>query len=311
MKVKEFLKLVEIQTKVASVFPLLIGFLYSRLAFGSFQSLPSLLFFLSLLCLDMGTTALNHYSDYQKDKIGSGYGYEKHNPLSANQLKKSTVKITILILFTLSLLFGLLLVWKSDLVVLLLGFFSAGMAILYSKGPVPISYTPFGELFSGGLMGGVIFFIAVYIQNIDKAWILYEGGGRLSLQIDVLIRIFIVSLPLVLGIANIMLANNICDREEDIKNGRHTLVSYLGERKAVMLFGSLEALSLLFALLLMISGLFPWTGLVVLLAMPLFYRNTKSFMKEPNKEKTFIYSVKNFVLLAVLLLVALVGALLW
>ena len=261
MKVKEFLKLVEIQTKVASVFPLLTGFLYSRLTFGSFQSLPSLLFFLSLLSLDMGTTALNHYSDYQKDKIGSGYGYEKHNPLGANQLKQSTVKITIFILFTLSFVFGLLLVYKSDFVVLLLGLFSAGMAILYSKGPVPISYTPFSEVFSGGLMGGVIFFIAVYIQNTGKGWILYEGQGRISLQLDVLIKIFIVSLPLVLGIANIMLANNICDREEDIRNGRHTLVSYLGERRAVILFGSLQAFGLLLVLLLWSLGFFLGLGL--------------------------------------------------
>lgn len=311
MKVKEFLKLVEIQTKVASVLPLFIGFLYSRLTFGSFQGFPSLLFFLSLLCLDMGTTALNHYSDFEKDQIGHGYGYEEHNPMSANQLHKTTARRTILLLFFFSFVFGILLVWQTDYVVLLLGLFSAAMAFLCSKGPVPISYTPFGELFSGTLMGGVIFFIAVYIQNTKKGWIVYEGAGRLSLQLDVLLQLLFVSLPLVLGIANIMLANNICDREEDVLNGRHTLVSYLGQKRAVVLFAMLQALALVILLLLMVVGLFPWQGVVVFFALPLFYKNTKVFMENPSKAKTFVSSVKNFVTMALLMVIALIGALLW
>lgn len=308
MKIKEFLKLVEIQTKVASVFPMILGFLYSRLIFGNFRSLPSLLFFLSLLSLDMGTTALNHFADYKKDKTKRGYGYEVHNPLSSGNLHQGKVRIIILSLFGLSLVFGLFLVWQSDYVVLLLGLFSGFMALLYSKGPVPISYTPLGEVFSGSLMGGIIFFIAVYIQNISQGWVAYQGG-RLSLQIDVLLSILLVSLPFVLGISNIMLANNICDREEDIKNGRHTLVSYLGKDKALLLFASSQGLALVILLFLMVAKLFPWTGLLVFFASPILYKNTKVFLQEPSKEKTFVSSVKNFVIMASLMVIALIGAL--
>lgn len=311
MKVREFLKLVEIQTKVASVFPLIIGYLYSRLTFGSFRGLASLLFFLSLLSLDMATTALNHYSDYKKEKIGSGYGYRQHNPLSASGLKQGMVRVVIVLLFFASFILGLLLVWQTDYLVLLLGLFSALIAILYSKGPVPISYTPFGELMSGSLMGGMIFFLAVYIQNSQGNWILYEGGGRISLQADIILKIIIVSLPLVLGIANIMLANNICDRQEDIANGRHTLVSYIGEKKALRLFGISQGLILVVLFLEMMAGLFPWTGAIVFLSAPILYKNTKRLIEKPSKEKTFVFSVKNFVLVASLMTLALIGALLW
>ena len=38
------------------------------------------------------------------------------------------------------------------------------------------------------------------------------------------------------GIANIMLANNICDVEEDIINNRFTLPYYLGKKNAFNLF---------------------------------------------------------------------------
>lgn len=311
MKRKEFLKLVEIQTKVASILPMIIGFLYSRFSFGSFRGFASLLFFLSLLSLDMGTTALNHYSDYKKEKIGKGYGYEEHNPLSAYGLKQSKVRAVIVLLFLFSFVLGLLLVGQSDYMVLLLGLFSGLIAIVYSKGPIPISHTPFGEIVSGFLMGGVIFFIAVYIQNPQESWILYEGGGRISLQLDILIQIIFVSLPLVLGIGNIMLANNICDMKEDMDNGRHTLVSYIGKEKALMVFGISQILILLLLFIQMLSKLFPWTGILVFLSAPLLYINTKRFIQNPTKDKTFVSSVKNFVLVASLMALALVGALFW
>lgn len=39
--------------------------------------------------------------------------------------------------------------------------------------------------------------------------------------------IFLIALPNTLWIANLMLANNICDLEEDENNNRYTLVHYL------------------------------------------------------------------------------------
>lgn len=38
----------------------------------------------------------------------------------------------------------------------------------------------------------------------------------------------IVALPAILVISNVMLGNNICDRDKDIQIGKHTLVYYIG-----------------------------------------------------------------------------------
>ena len=51
-----------------------------------------------------------------------------------------------------------------------------------------------------------------------------------------IINIFIFSLPLILGIANIMLANNICDIKDDRENDRYTLPIYLSRSSSLKLF---------------------------------------------------------------------------
>lgn len=310
MNWKAFFKLVEIQTKVASFFPMLIGFLYSAYYFGTFRAGPSVLFFASLLCLDMATTALNNFSDHKKAVLRDGYNYLEHNAMNAYNLKPALVRRIILLLFTAALLLGLLLVWQTDVVVLALGLFAGAVALLYSRGPLPISHTPLSEAVSGLLMGGLIFFLAVYIQNPAAGWILYRES-YLSLRLDVLLGLFVVSLPLVFGIANIMLANNICDMEDDIQNGRHTLVSYIGKKDGLMLFALNQLGALAILLALMISALFPWTGLVVFMGIPLYWQNLQRFVRAPSKQTTFVSSVKNFVLLAFLMALALIGALFW
>ena len=66
MNIKSFLKLVEIQTKAASVTPFALGTLIAIYRFGEFNFMNFLLMFISLLCIDMATTAINNYMDYKK-----------------------------------------------------------------------------------------------------------------------------------------------------------------------------------------------------------------------------------------------------
>ena len=66
MKIRSFLKLVEIQTKVASMIPFILGTVYSLYRFNKFNALNFLLMFISLLTIDMTTTAVNNYMDYKR-----------------------------------------------------------------------------------------------------------------------------------------------------------------------------------------------------------------------------------------------------
>lgn len=45
------------------------------------------------------------------------------------------------------------------------GIVCMAIGYLYTGGPIPISWTPFGELFSGLFMGMIIILLAFFIQT--------------------------------------------------------------------------------------------------------------------------------------------------
>jgi 1,4-dihydroxy-2-naphthoate octaprenyltransferase len=66
MSLRTFLRLVEIQTKLASLFPFLVGLLFVIYRYGTFDLVNTLIFFSSMLIFDLTTTAINNYMDYKK-----------------------------------------------------------------------------------------------------------------------------------------------------------------------------------------------------------------------------------------------------
>ncbi len=94
-----------------------------------------------------------------------------------------------------------------------------------------------------------------------------------------------------------MLANNICDLEKDILQKRHTLVYYIGKEKSVIVFNWLYIISFLMIPILIILGDLGIFSLILLGgAIPIF-KNLKQFEKEQIKSKTFIVSIKNYLII--------------
>nr|WP_246433987.1 UbiA family prenyltransferase [Spirochaeta isovalerica] len=290
---KSFFDFVEIRTKVASVIPLAVGLLFAYYRYREFHWENTLIFFVSLITLDMATTAINHYEGFKKG--------EDFNPVESRDIPRGTAVGVISALLAVSAAAGLLLVCRTDNFILAVGIVSMGIAVLYSFGPVPISGTPFGELASGGLMGFVIFFISLYIQVFDAGFIVFSlKSGVLSARIDLLelLPVFIVSLPLVFMIANIMLANNICDVKSDIEKGRYTLPQYLGNKASVYLWIILYGLSYLVILAAVALGILPQTSLLVLLSLIPNISLIREFAGKQDKKETFVNSIKVFIIIS-------------
>lgn len=89
--------------------------------------------------------------------------------------------------------------------------------------------------------------------------------------------IFLVALPNTCYIANLMLANNICDLKEDENNKRYTLVHYLGKASSLKLFVGLNTIAMLAILLAVGLGLTPPTMLLMLLTLPLYGNKPKPY----------------------------------
>lgn len=312
MNVKSFLKLVEIQTKLASMLPFMLGTIYAWLRFDSFRPINFLLMFISLLCIDMTTTAVNNYMDYKKAVKKEGFGYETHNAIVRDKLTGGQVITAITVMLLIAAVSGIILVLRTDLLVLVLGAVSVAAGILYSAGPVPISRTPFGEVFSGGFMGLLIPFIAIYIQTPAGEilnWSVSVSAISLELKWQELLWIFLISWPAASGIANIMLANNICDLDDDIANKRYTIVSYIGKKQALILFRALCYSGYLTVVAAAFAGVINWLALIVFLATIIpVERKLRIFAAKQVKAETFVIAVQNFtVMTAALILTVLLS----
>lgn len=309
MFISSFFKLVEIQTKVASMIPFLVGTLYTLYRFNHFNLRNFIFMLISLLAIDMATTAINNYYDYKNANKTEGYNYEKHNAIVSYNLKEGTVKVTILTLLIIATLFGVILVLNTNLIIFILGGISFLVGVFYSFGPLPISRTPLGEIFSGLFMGFLITFISIYIHVFDQNIIsLLYGNGIVSIELNFieLIYIFLISVPLISGIANIMLANNICDIEDDLENNRYTLAIYIGKDRSLQLFKILYYLIYLDILILLILKVVPVIFLLTLLTFIPVKKNIDRFLERQSKKETFVLAVKNFVLINVVQIILLV-----
>ena len=302
MNIKSFLKLVEIQTKVASMVPFFTGSLFAIYNYNQFDIKNFFLMLISLLSFDMVATTINNYIDYKEAEKKHGYNYEKHNAIVRYNIKEATVIKTIIILFSIASITGFFLFLNTDSVVLILGIISFIVGVLYSYGPIPISRMPLGEIFSGFFMGFIIIFLATYIHvfSTDIVNILLKNNLiNIMFNYKEIIKIFFVSLPAVNGIANIMLANNVCDIEDDLENKRFTLVIHIGVEKALKLFKILYYISYINITILVLLNILPAFSLLVLLTYIPVKNNINKFFKNQQKNETFIFSVQNFLLINV------------
>lgn len=303
MALKNFLEFVEIRTKVASFIPFLLGAVFSLYRYGSFNWKNFHLMLVSLLSIDMATTAINNYIDYKKTNAAVTY-----------QMDENTAKRIIILLLSAAVTFGLLLFINTDIVVLILGAVSFTVGVFYTYGPLPISRMPLGEVFSGFFMGFVIIFLSVYINALDQKLVqvfLDRAVLSINLKIAEIIYIFLFSIPAVNGIANIMLANNICDMENDAKNRRYTLPVYLGKERALKLFKYLYLITYLDLLLAIALKIVPvYTAATLITALPV-HKNIEKFARNTEKNRTFVLAVRNFIMINVAYMSTILLGLIW
>lgn len=300
MTLKGFLGFVEIQTKAASVIPFTLGTIYSIYKYDSFNFKNFIIMFISLITFDMATTAINNYCDYKKAHTNEEYDYKVKNAIEKYNIKQSTAVFIIFTLLIIATAAGITLTLNTNVIVLLIGIVSFMAGILYTFGPIPISRMPLGEVFSGIFMGFIITFLAIYIHiyNENIVAIMYQNSIlKININVFEVLYIFLVCIPSINGIANIMLANNICDVEEDVINKRFTLPYYIGKKSALKLFKVLYYISYLDIIILVILSVLPVTSLLTLFTLIPINKNIKLFYNQPVKSKTFVLAVKNFVLI--------------
>lgn len=266
---RTLLKLMDIKTLVAGVFPVLLGSIYSLYRFNSLSIGDMLVLILGILLMQSSANMINDIYDHKRGSDDEAKADEKaiaSGEIKASQVRKIAITF-ILIDIIINLYYSITLHWG----IFFIGVYGALIMYCYSAGKKPISYTPFGEVAAGSTMGICIMSTVIYIQS-----------GIVNFET------ILVTLPTSIYIGSILLTNNIADHQEDKKAGRYTLPLFIGISLAERLW-QLCCYSLLIA-----SGVFVYVGYwpleSLVLAVLLFpYKKVGKFKhiekKSKNKDK--------------------------
>lgn len=246
-------------TLTAAFVPVTIGTLLAVLE-GSFHFGLFFAMMLASILIQAATNMFNEYFDYKRgldtaESVGIG------GAIVRNEIPPKTVLNLGFVFFGVAILLGIYICMLSSWWIAAIGVVCMMAGYFYTGGPIPVAYTPFGELMSGFFMGVVIIGIAFYIQT----------GTLTSPAI-------MHSIPIAITIGAILLANNIRDLDGDQKNGRRTLAILVGRQNAIRILAFMFIFSYLWIFGLILSGHSTWWSILVLLSVPKAYSAVKQFI---------------------------------
>jgi 1,4-dihydroxy-2-naphthoate octaprenyltransferase len=220
----------------------------------------------------LGTTLLhaatNLLNDYYDVKSGvdspdvSTAQYRPH-PLVEGKLPAEQIRTAAYLLYGLSSLIGIFLAAARGWALLWIGLIGAFASLTYTAPPLKYKYKALGE-FSVFLMWGPLMVTGSYFVQ-HQAFSL---------------NAFWISLPFGILVALVLLANNIRDIDHDHDKGILTLAIVLGQRKGILLYGTLVMLAYLGIILMSIFGPLYLGSLIVLLSIPLAFRLLRQMMRQ-------------------------------
>jgi 1,4-dihydroxy-2-naphthoate polyprenyltransferase len=231
-------------TLTAAFAPVFLGTMIAL----TYEEIHFTLFFAMLIAsvfIQMATNMFNEYYDFKRgldteQSIGIG------GTIVRNGVKPKTVLNLAFMLYGISVFIGIYICMETSWMLAVVGGLSMMVGYFYTGGPYPIAYTPFGELFSGVVMGMLLILIAFYIQT-----------GTVTTEAVLL------SIPSMLLVAGIMLANNIRDLEGDKEGGRKTLAILVGRSNAITILMLFFIISYGWIIAMILFGhLTPWVLII-------------------------------------------------
>ncbi|GFR39478.1 1,4-dihydroxy-2-naphthoate octaprenyltransferase [Insulibacter thermoxylanivorax] len=238
-------RLMRPHTLTASFVPVFIG-----TAMALFHNQLHIPLFIAMLTASVlvqaATNMINEYFDYVRG-LDNEHSVGIGGTIVRDGVSPRTVRNLAILFYLFAVAIGVYICMESSWWVAAVGSLSILVSYLYSAGPIPISSTPLGELFSGLFMGPVIIMITYYIQT-----------GMLTMDFILLS----ISVGLLIGAIN--LSNNIRDLDGDKEHGRKTLAILLGRPRAIKLLAAIFTAAFIITIALVFLGIVtPWVLLVI------------------------------------------------
>ena len=212
------------QTLPAAAAPVVVG-VGLAVGEGVFRPLPALAALVGAALIQVGTNFANDY--YDAVKGADTPDREGFTRVTAGGLiEPPRVKRAMWLTFAAAVAVGTYLVAVGGLPILVIGLLSVASGVAYTGGPYPLGYHGLGDLFVFVFFGLVAVAGTYYVQAaaaFDPAfWRLVPSPELVPLAAVV------AGIPVAAVSTNILVVNNVRDREEDAATGKRTLAVRFG-----------------------------------------------------------------------------------
>ena len=236
-------------TLTASFAPVLLGTAIAAVEGYKLNFFMFLAMLVASLLIQAATNMFNEYYDFKRgldneNSVGIGGTIVRHG------VAPRTIMIIALSFYFVAMLLGVYICANSSWWLVAIGLVCMLIGYLYTGGPFPIAYSPFGELVSGAVMGMGIVLISFFIQSK-------------TVTFDAVL----ISVPSMILVGAIMLSNNIRDIVGDTEGGRKTLAILVGRSAAVNILASFFIVSFAWIIGLILLNKLTWFALIVFLCL--------------------------------------------
>ena len=236
-------------TLTASFAPVLLGTAIAAVEGFELNFFMFLAMLVASLLIQAATNMFNEYYDFKRgldneNSVGIGGTIVRHG------VAPKTIMIIALSFYLVAMLLGVYICANSSWWLVAIGLVCMLIGYLYTGGPFPIAYSPFGELVSGAVMGMGIVLISFFIQSK-------------TVTLDAVL----ISVPSMILVGAIMLSNNIRDIVGDTEGGRKTLAILVGRSAAVNILASFFIVSFAWIVGLILLNKLTWIALIVFLCL--------------------------------------------
>ena len=239
------------RTLPAAVAPVLVGTAIGVNQRGGLRPLAFVAALVGSVFIQIGTNLANDYSDARRgadaeDRLGPV------RVTAGGLLPPRRVLVGTYVAFGIAVAAGFYLGAVAGWELLVVGAASIAAGVLYTGGPRPYGYAGLGELFVFLFFGVVAVNGSYYVQTEGLGW-----------------EAFVLSLPVGLLAAAILVVNNVRDMDTDRRAGKRTLAVKLGRERTRRLFAAMLALAFLLPLAVPLGGGLSWWVAMSLLAVAL------------------------------------------
>ncbi|MFC6735946.1 1,4-dihydroxy-2-naphthoate polyprenyltransferase [Halolamina salina] len=250
------------QTMPAAISPVLVG-VGVAVHEGLFAPAPAAAALLGAILIQIGTNFANDYYDaIHGADTEEREGFTRVT--AGGLIEPAAVKRAMWLTFAAAILVGTYLVWVGGVPILVIGLLSVASGIAYTGGPYPLGYHGLGDLFVFVFFGLVAVTGTVYVQAAAAV-----GGVPMGVPEGTVPALaLLASLPMAGLTTNVLVVNNVRDKEEDSRTGKRTLAVRFGYGVCRAEYVAMLALAYAVPVFLFVEGFGP-AILLPLLSIPL------------------------------------------